>query len=97
MAKLKSKKNRTNFRLTRKKKVGRFDSLCQLEPGCVKLLSSDEFIRIYSNFEISNFEKRIRMSNLIEFDFLKQIRLNSTSHLAKIGLFKSLFNQKRSF
>ncbi len=87
---------RTESRLQNETQLHIFHFVCAYD------ISSDEYIRIYSNFEISNFEisnfeKRIRMSNLIEFNFLKLIRLNSTSHLAKIGLFKSLFNQKRSF
>ena len=50
------------------------------------LISSDEFIRIQSNFDFSNFKSWIRMSNLVEFKLFDQIRLNSTSNLTNFRL-----------
>jgi hypothetical protein len=40
-------------------------------------LSSDEFIRIWSKFDFSNFETRIRNSNFAKFRIIDQIRVSN--------------------
>ena len=63
-------------------------------------LSSDEFIRIRSNFDFSNLTCWIRNLNLVEFDQFKQIRPNSTNfdcQILGIELFELKFDQIRHF
>ncbi len=51
-------------------------------------LSSDEFVRIHSNSsKFSNFETQTQKSNLVEFNLIDQIWLNSTSTSTKFDLF----------
>ena len=56
-------------------------------------LSLDEFVRIHSNFEISNFKHQIRMSNLVEIDLCTQIRLNLTSDLVEFDQIRTFLRQ----